>query len=135
VVSADTGNGELHPPDKHSVARRLTNAALGVANKAPSGYGPTVSRVERTPRGLSISYSAPQDCIRAAGSLEESFYLMGETGAWRAAQASITRASVQLQAPGIERPIKVRYAWADHPRLSVFSCDGLPASPFELAVP
>jgi sialate O-acetylesterase len=136
VVSADVGNGEVHPPDKLSVARRLADAAMTLAYVAPVRFRmPTVTGVARTEGGLSVAFSAQQDCIRAAGSLDDTFYVRDQTGRWSRANASLSETSVHLQSPGVARPIKVRYAWADNPRLSIFSCDGLPASPFELAVP
>jgi sialate O-acetylesterase len=136
VVSADVGNGEVHPPDKYSVARRLADAALTLAYAASGKYRmPTVTGVARTEGGLSVAFSAQQDCIRATESMDDTFYVRDQTGRWNRAIAALEQTTVRLVSPGVAKPTMLRYGWSDNPRLGVFDCNGAPASPFEIAIP
>jgi sialate O-acetylesterase len=63
------------------------------------------------------------------------FALAGADRRWAWADAQIDRDQVILASASVPKPTHVRYAWAKNPRFSLFNKDGLPASPFEAAVP
>jgi hypothetical protein len=64
-----------------------------------------------------------------------SFELAGEDGKWVEAEAQVEGGTVVVSAPGLTSPKAVRYAWAGFPQYSLFSKDGIPASPFRFPVP
>jgi sialate O-acetylesterase len=136
IVSADVGNGDVHPPDKLSVARRLADAALGLTYAMPDRYRmPKVASVARSQNGVSVTFSADQECLRASGSLNEAFYLKDETGRWSPARASLEGSTLRLTSPAVRRPKMLRYGWSDNPPLAIFGCGGVPGSPFEISIP
>jgi sialate O-acetylesterase len=136
VVSADVGNGDIHPPDKLSVARRLAAAALTLTHATPGKYRmPKVASVARSGIGVSVTFSAHQDCIVASESLNDAFYVREETGRWSRAKASLDGTTVRLTPPSPGTPRMLRYGWSDNPLLAIFSCDGVPSSPFEMTIP
>ena len=47
--------------------------------------------------------------------------------------ATVEGASVRLVGAGAAS--KIRYAWADSPIINLYGATGLPATPFELAIP
>jgi sialate O-acetylesterase len=47
------------------------------------------------------------------------------------AEAAIEGNTVVVSAPGVKKPVAVRYAWADNPEgCNLFNQEGFPASPF-----
>ena len=46
------------------------------------------------------------------------------------ADAKVEGDSVVVSAPGVAKPVAVRYAWADNPECNLYNGAGLPASPF-----
>ncbi len=64
------------------------------------------------------------------------FALCGaQPGSCRYASAEIRGEEVILHAPNAAAATRVRYGWADSPVVTLFDGAGLPAGPFELAIP
>jgi len=51
------------------------------------------------------------------------------------ATTRLEEGSLVLEATPVKAPQWVRYAWHDNPDVTLFNSSGLPAAPFELAVP
>jgi sialate O-acetylesterase len=58
------------------------------------------------------------------------FAVAGEDKKFVWAEAKIEGDTVVVSAPGVEKPVAVRYAWADNPDCNLYNGAGLPASPF-----
>ena len=58
------------------------------------------------------------------------FAVCGADKCFKWARAEIKRNTVVCQSPEVEKPIAVRYAWANFPLCNLFNQDGLPAGPF-----
>lgn len=58
--------------------------------------------------------------------------VQAQDGAWHEATGRIDGATLLVSAPGVERPVNVRYAWADYPDESanLENAEGLPCLPF-----
>jgi sialate O-acetylesterase len=55
----------------------------------------------------------------------------GEDKVWHWAKGIVQgNDKVQVSSDAVEKPIAVRYAWADNPVCNLFSKDGLPVTPF-----
>ena len=54
---------------------------------------------------------------------------------WHHVDAALAGDLVSLAVPAGFTPVKVRFAWADSPILNLYGATGLPATPFELAIP
>jgi len=97
------------------------NATGGlIAKQLPATYIPTTVHMETT---------AP--LVRKLPNSEvEGFAVCGEDKKWVWADASIKDSEVIVSAPGVSKPIAVRYAWASNPICNLYNGAGLPAGPF-----
>lgn len=58
------------------------------------------------------------------------FFIAGEDKKWFEADAKIDGDSVVVSSPDVEKPVAVRYGWANSPRCNLYNKEGLPAAPF-----
>jgi sialate O-acetylesterase len=141
AVAIDIGDPtDVHPPQKVELGRRLARAArhVGYGDPAPaSGPVPSMARrqdgqvavVFRDVTGQLVTFSSD----RAIG-----FELCQADGRGCAfADARVSGAdTVLLTAPaGAPTPGLVRFCWADSPICNLYDGSGLPAGPFEIALP
>ncbi|HEX3603942.1 MAG TPA: sialate O-acetylesterase [Steroidobacteraceae bacterium] len=139
AVTIDVGDaGELHPPNKQAVGRRLARAARHLI------YGETLSASGPVPRsamrsgdhvevrfdgidGALVTYSA----TRAIG-----FELCGaEQNTCRFVDSVVQSDRVWLDASGSPSAKRVRFCWGDAPLCNLYDRSGLPAGPFEIGIP
>ncbi len=97
------------------------NATGGlVARALPATYIPTTVHMETT---------AP--LVRKSPNSEvEGFAICGEDRKWVWADASIKGSDIIVSAPGVSKPVAVRYTWASNPICNLYNGAGLPAGPF-----
>jgi sialate O-acetylesterase len=138
VVTTDLGDPlDIHPGEKQEVGRRTARVMRALAyheTVAPSGPG--VSSATRNPDGgVTLTFKgATGGLVTHSANVAIGFELCAETGACRFAAATASGDKVVLAGDG--QPVaRVRYAWADAPAVNLFDQAGLPASPFEIAVP
>lgn len=133
AVAIDCGDSsDIHPKDKRSVGFRLAYQSLykdyGCEDIVPGGP---------LPKQVSIENGAIRVRFETAQGLHfdgepRGFYLAGADDEFLPADsAEIEGASVILRSAKIERPMRVRYAWADNPDGNLYNAVHLPASPFE----
>jgi sialate O-acetylesterase len=65
-----------------------------------------------------------------AGTPVHGFAICGEDRCWHWAHAEIGGDTVTAWSDEVEKPVAVRYAWADNPTCNVFNGEGLPLMPF-----
>ena len=58
------------------------------------------------------------------------FTVAGADGKFVSADAKIVGDTVEVSAAGIEKPVAVRFAWAETAQPNLFNAAGLPAEPF-----
>ena len=58
------------------------------------------------------------------------FAIAGEDRVFHPASVKVVGSTVVVWASGVEKPLAVRYAWANSPVATLFNGKGLPASPF-----
>lgn len=80
---------------------------------------------DNTDGGLKIGANAQCDDAELRG-----FAVAGADRKFYWAKAKIDGETVVVSAPEVERPVAVRYAWADNPICNLTNGAGLPASPF-----
>lgn len=134
AVIIDLGEGkDIHPKNKRDVGARLARWALA------RDYG--LSLPYRSPEFKSMNVSGNKitlrfDCFGSSlrtFDVEEAvgFAVCGQDKAWHWAKGRLRGADqVDLSCPEVEKPVAVRYAWADNPVCNVFSKEGLPVTPF-----
>jgi sialate O-acetylesterase len=106
---------DIHPKNKQDVGLRLAKAAEHVAY------------------GKDLVYSGPIfETMRVEGDKARltSFAIAGEDKKFVWADAKIDGKEIVVSAKGVDKPVSVRYAWADNPEATLYNTDGLPASPF-----
>jgi sialate O-acetylesterase len=88
--------------------------------------------VSSTVNGRQIVLTLDQP-LRDNGKLYE-FEVAGEDGRFQNAEATGDGCQVVITSP-VDHPRRVRYAWKNNPlRANVFGKNGLPMSPFQLAI-
>jgi sialate O-acetylesterase len=134
AVITDLGEAkDVHPKNKHDVAARLVRWAL------VKDYG--LKFPYRSPEFKSLGIAGnkaivtldyfgsglrPFDVTDAVG-----FAICGEDKVWHWAKGKVLPGDrIEVTSDKVEKPIAVRYAWADNPVCNLFSKDGLPVTPF-----
>ncbi|MDR1370435.1 MAG: FAD-dependent oxidoreductase [Dysgonamonadaceae bacterium] len=135
VVIYDIGNpNDIHPTNKQEVGRRLSLIALNKDYKhgAPVYSGPTFKSVEFTGNKAIVTMDTHGSSLT---SNDKYGYLKGFTIAgadkkqeW--AKAEIEGDKIIVYSHKIDKPVAVRYAWANNPGATLFNTEGLPATPF-----
>jgi len=140
AVIIDIGEADdIHPKNKQEVGRRLALCALandyGRADLV--GAGPLPIRAIRRGGGALVRFQTVADSLAlSSGARLEGFALAGADRVFHWAEARIEgRDAVALCADAVAKPLWIRYSWADNPRANLVGGTGLPASPFETAVP
>jgi sialate O-acetylesterase len=136
AVTIDLGiNGELHPPNKQEVGRRLARAALHVVygeTVAPSG--PEAASVRRENGRIIVSFANVEGALAAISGAPLGFELCGATQAsCRFVIAAIQGNQVMIADDGASAT-RVRYCWGDGPLCNLYDRSGLPAGPFETPI-
>jgi sialate O-acetylesterase len=132
VVTIDTGNGELHPPNKQPVGERAALVALGNAygQKAPFS-GPVYDSMTVEGNKIRLRFKDTDGGLKARSGVLKEFAIAGEDRKFAWADAVIDGDSVVVSSPEVAVPVAVRYAWADDPlACNLYNGAGLPASPF-----
>jgi len=140
AVIIDIGDADdIHPKNKQDVGRRLALCALandyGRADLV--GSSPLPVRAIRRDGAVLVRFQPVADGLAlSSGTRPEGFELAGADRVFHWAEARIEgRDAVALRAAAVAEPRWIRYAWADNPRTNLVGGTGLPASPFETAVP
>ena len=160
AVLVDLGeSADIHPRNKREVGERLARLALtGTYGRVIPASGPVFRDAEfgagevrvwfdhleggLVARPVAGAYRPRSTAAAEAplprtnpGSELEGFALRAADGPWRWADARIDGDSVVVSSPFVNRPVVVRYAWADFPRGNLYNQAGLPAAPFRAASP
>jgi len=138
AVLIDLGeSADIHPRNKRDVGERLARIALAdtygrkIVSSGPVLLGAEfrdgVARLRFDPAGGRL--------IARDGEKLTGFALRESGGPWVWADARIEDDMVVISAPGRNKPVAVRYAWADFPRGNLYNSAGLPAAPFRTDAP
>ena len=136
AVTLDVGTpGNVHPPDKQTVAARLALAARSVVYGEKIEYsGPAFreATTETAPDGtlgLRIWFDHAAG-LTTRGAASNSFEVAGPDHHFVPAQARIEGETVIVHAPAVTQPRYVRYGWMSVVPDYLYNASGLPASTF-----
>ncbi|MCA9177372.1 MAG: sialate O-acetylesterase [Planctomycetales bacterium] len=137
AVTIDVGEAnDIHPKNKQDVGKRLALWALGTTyNKEIVYSGPRVKSHAFTGADAKIQFDhvgGGLECRSETGKLD-GFAMAGADGVFHWAEAKIVGDSVEVSSAAVAEPREVRYAWAPHPKCSLYNRAGLPAAPFQIA--
>jgi len=134
VVAIDLGEwNDIHPDRKKEVGDRLALAAEKIAYGEDIVYsGPLYKSAQVEGNKIIISFTNIGSGLVANDKEELSeFAIAGADKKFVWAKAKIEGDKVIVWNDDIQKPIYIRYAWADNPvNPNLFNKEGLPASPF-----
>jgi sialate O-acetylesterase len=133
AVIIDIGEGkDIHPKNKRTVADRLARLALAndyglpVVATSPRMKEVTISENTATVSFAGVDRLATFDVPQVRG-----FAIAGADGKWVNADAKIVDGNkVEVSSKLVDKPVAVRYAWAQNPVCNLYSGAGLPVTPF-----
>ena len=133
VPAIDIGErGDIHPPNKQEVGRRLALAAGMIAYGDEKGvFAPKPLGAVRNGNGVVVRFDKP---VASRGGMPIGFELCGAgQESCRYATARADGSTVVLVGDG-KPATRVRYAWADFPIVNLYGAEMLPVPPFELEI-
>jgi len=135
VVTMDVGSeNTIHPPDKTTVAGRLSNLVLAQTYKKKRGevYGPELKRMRKVDgEGIRLYFDHVADGLTDSGRGLQCFEIAGEDRVFYPAQARIvSKNEVVVTCQQVAKPVSVRYAFKDWVAGDLYNSAGLPASSF-----
>lgn len=138
AITLDLGDAfDIHPGEKAEVGGRLARAMRRLVYGeaiAPSGPRVMAARADAG-GGVVVRFADVAGALRTeSGTGALGFELCGAApGSCRYTAARVAGSTVTLAGDG--RPVtRIRYAWADTPRVNLVDDTGLPAGPFEMPV-
>ena len=131
AVAIDIGDAkDIHPKNKREVGRRLALLALrDVYGEDRTAEGPTFAGMSVEGDQVRVRFEHASG-LAASDGIVRGFAVAGEDGRFFWAEGRIDGATVVLRSPRVERPVHVRYGWADNPAATLVNGAGLPAVPF-----
>jgi sialate O-acetylesterase len=134
AVAIDLGEAnDIHPRNKQEVGGRLARLALAGAYE--------ISVASKSARFDSVKFAQNMAIVKIKnvngglqtweGKPATGFALAGADQKWHWARAEIIGGDqIKVHSTEVERPVAVRYAWADNPVCNVYDTAGLPLTPF-----
>lgn len=132
VSTIDCGDSVyIHPPYKQPVGARLAIAARAIAYKEKIEYaGPMYNNYKIIGNSIEISYTHVGKGLESKSGDLIGFTIAGEDKKFVKATAVIKGNKVNVSNPDIPKPLYVRFAWENFPKINLYNKDGLPAVPF-----
>ena len=122
--------GNIHPTAKRPVGERLAELA-GAMLYGGGAVSPRALGKRTEGNMLIVSLSAPVKT--KDGKAPNLLEIAGEDGQFVPARAEIRGNRLILEAEGVSRPVRARYAWTDYScQVNLFGENGLPLEPFSL---
>jgi sialate O-acetylesterase len=135
VVAIDIGEwNDIHPLNKKDVGNRLALAAEKIAygDKRIVHSGPIYKSMKVSGNKIVLTFSSiGSGLIAKDGGELKCFAIAGADKKFVWANAKIENNKVIVWSDSVNKPVAVRYAWADNPEgANLFNKEKLPASPF-----
>ena len=132
AVTIDIGNpDDIHPRNKLDVGVRLARWALAETyGQKTEESGPLYDSFKVEGDKVRVRFAHAAGLKTRDGSAPAGFFVAGEDRKFFPADARIDGDAVVVWSKDVQRPVAVRYAWADNPANNLYNGDGLPASPF-----
>ncbi len=139
ATAIDIGEADdIHPRNKKDVGRRLALQALRKAYRIKAVHcdGPRLKTARIEGEFIELGFETGGLALKTSdGKPPREFAVRGSGGAFRRADAKIAGSMVLVKIPeGERKPFKLRYAWANNPRVNLYDASGLPALPFETVI-
>lgn len=132
AVITDVGDEkDIHPRQKEPVGARLALLARKIAYCQPIvADGPTYRSSSIDGNRAVLNFDNVGSGLECRGDKLTGFTIAGADRKFVNAEAEIRGHVVIVHAPQVERPVAVRFGWANYPVVNLWNRDGLPATPF-----
>jgi sialate O-acetylesterase len=132
AVITDVGEElDIHPRKKEPVGGRLALAARSIAYGQRLVYsGPSYKSMRVKGDQAILSFDHVGSGLVARDGELKGFAIAGEDRKFVWAAAHIEGDKVIVHSLDVQKPVAVRYGWANFPVVNLWNKDGLPASPF-----
>lgn len=132
AVITDVGDEkDIHPKQKEPVGQRLALAALALAyGKKIEHSGPEFGNLNVQGNKAILGFTHLGGGLVCKGDKLTGFTICGEDKNFVNADATIQDDKVVVSSPKVDKPVAVRFGWADYPVINLWNKAGLPASPF-----
>jgi sialate O-acetylesterase len=132
AVITDVGDErDIHPKQKAPVGERLALAAQALAYGKQVEYsGPVYDQMKIEGNKAILSFKHVGGGLVVKGVKLHGFTIAGPDHQFVNAEASIQDDKVVVWSPKVEKPVAVRFGWANYPVVNLWNKAGLPASPF-----
>jgi sialate O-acetylesterase len=137
AVAIDAGDRhDIHPTNKQLVGRRLALAARRmIYGEDIVSSGPSPIDSSRAGNQVLVRFSnAASGLVVYGGKQPIGFELCDDENRCEYVDATVQGDHVLLGIGAIEKPTRVRYAWADSPICNLYNDNDLPAVPFEIRI-
>lgn len=124
---------DIHPSYKWIIGRRLAALALEKDYQVKQTVlsGPVFKWAKRKKSTLVLTFKNTGSGLKSSDGKELTWFaIAGKDKKFVSATAVITGSSVLLTAPGITKPVYVRFAWDEKAQPNFVNNEGLPAMPF-----
>lgn len=132
AVITDVGDlKDIHPKQKEPVGGRLALAAEALAYGKKVEYsGPVYEGLKVEGNKAVLSFTHLGEGLEAKGGPLQGFTICGSDHKFVKAEAEIRDGHVEVWSKEVEKPVAVRYGWANFPVVNLYNKEGLPATPF-----
>jgi sialate O-acetylesterase len=134
VVILDVGSElKIHPPDKTTVSKRLSDIALAktYGRKGISYFSPTYHSMKIAGDKIVLNFDHAHNGLKSSGTELENFEIAGDDQVFHPAKATILPGGkVEVWSPETPKPVAVRYGFKNWVHGDLFNSEGLPASSF-----
>lgn len=140
VGTSDIDVGDLqdiHPKKKQEVGRRLALQALKktYGRQDIVADGPVFKSLTLEGSKLRVAFDNVPTALKSKDGKELEWFelLDADRGGFVKAKAEIEGKTVVLSAPGVAKPVAVRFGWSKAAQTNLVNAEGLPAYPFRAA--
>jgi sialate O-acetylesterase len=132
AVITDAGDEkDVHPKEKAVVGHRLALAAEAVAySKKVESSGPVFEKMTVEGSKAVLTFTHAGGGLESKPGSPTGFTIAGADRKFRTAEAEIKDDKVIVWSGDVEKPVAVRFGWANYPVVNLKNKEGLPASPF-----
>jgi sialate O-acetylesterase len=133
AVTLDIGKaGDIHPPNKQEVGRRLALLALEKTyGRKIVGSGPVYRSMRVVGDAVELSFgNIAGGLVVTQSERGNGFQVAGEDHQFRTADVAVRGSSVIVSSPLVSRPLAVRYAFGNVSQATLYNGAGLPSSSF-----
>lgn len=133
VITDVSTVGNIHPPDKQTVAHRLALWALAKTYHKPvaSYASPLFDTLKIEGGKAQVSFKHAEGGLKSLnGQPLTWFTIAGEDKKFVEAKAEVSGNRVTVSAEGVSQPVAVRFGWHELAEPNLANAAGLPASPF-----